>query len=447
MEQKPEIFSRRDLIKLIIPLILEQFLSNMIGMTAIIMVSGLGDAAVSGISLVDSINILLIQIFAALATGGAVITSQYLGKNDRENANASAKQLIIVSTVIAIILAIPAMLLNQKILYVIFGSVDANIMDNATIYFVLTAASYPFLAIYNACAALFRSQNNSRVPLFISFLINVINIVTIYLLLNVFNIGIAGTGWATLISRIIGGVLILLLLTNKNNDIYIENIFKIKFDFKSIKNILKIGIPNGLENSLFQVGKLLLQTLVSSFGITAITANAICNNISGLVCIPGNAIGLAMITVVGHCIGANYYEHAIKYTKKLMSVTCILMTALSIVSFIFTPQIISIYKISSEAMKSSVIILRTYFIFTTIVWPVAFTLPNSLRAAGDVKYTMLISMLSMWIFRIGFSYLLCLYFNMEVYGIWIAMIIDWIMRSVCFIWRYKRRRWMKIKII
>lgn len=441
------LFSAADLFRLIIPLFVEQLLAVTIGLADTVMVSSTGEAAVSGISNVDQLNILLIQIFTALATGGAVISAQYLGRGDKINANRSAKQLIIISAVVSCVVAAISICFNRSLLGAIYGRVEQNVMDNSVIYFYLTAASYPFLALFSACSALFRSMNSSRVCMFVSLIMNVVNITGNALLIYVFKMGVAGAGASTLASRIIGAVIMMIIISRPGHVITVSKLWHPELNFKMIASILKIGVPTGLENGIFQIGKLLVQTLITSFGTSAIAANAVSNSIAGFACIPGNAVGLALITVVGRCIGAGEKKQARDYSLLMMEITYAAMITMSVAAYLLTSLMVSGFNVSAEASEQAVRILHTYFIFSALIWPAAFTLPNALRAAGDARFTMWVSMFSMWIFRIGFSYILADRLQMAVYGVWIAMIIDWFARAACFSIRFLRGKWLNIKVI
>ncbi len=442
-----EMFSKRSLSRLIIPLIIEQILAVTIGMADTVMVASLGEAAVSGVSLVDSINLLLIQIFAALAAGGAVITAQYLGRGDSDNAEKSARQLIMISFLMASVLTVLSLFFNRIILSSVFGKIEESVMRNSVTYFYLTALSFPFYALFNACAALFRVMNNSRVPMFVSFTMNMINIFGNAFFIFILKTGVSGAGLATLLSRITGALAMIVLIGKIGNEITVNHIFRPAFDLKMIKSILKVGVPNGLEGGMFQVGKLLIQTLVSSFGTAVIAANAISSTVAGFACIPGSAIGLAMITVTGRCVGAREYGQAIRYTRRLMLLNYILMATTSLFFFAAAENVVGAFRISEAASSAAVMLLHMYFIFCPLIWPTSFTLPNALRAAGDVRFTMTVSMISMWTCRIGFSYIFTGYFKLGIKGVWIAMILDWVVRSTFFVWRFQSGKWAKKRVI
>ena len=444
---KKPLFDRHSLTALIIPLIVEQFLAMLIGAADTIMVSSCGEAAVSGVSLVDTINILLIQVFSALATGGAVVAAQYLGMGKKEDAKESAKQLMIVVLVVSLIVTILSLITHRPLLRVIFGSIDDEVMANAQIYFLLSALSYPFLSLYNGGAALFRSMGNSKISMITSFVMNGLNIVGNAILIYGAGWAVFGAALATLISRILGAIYLIWLLLKKDNPLSISGILHTRLSWKMVRSILIIGVPNGIENGLFQVGKILVASLISSFGTYAITANAVSNTLAGLEIVPSSAIGLGMITVVGQCIGAGDDKQTVEYTKKLMVLSYIAMLICNLLMTFGCPLLISFYNTSAETAQIAKELVWIHSLMGIIFWPASFTLPNALRAAGDAKFTMIISMLSMWLCRIGMSFLLGIYFNMGVQGVWIAMTIDWIFRAALYVWRFVRGGWKGKKVV
>lgn len=439
--EKQHFFSNKALFRLILPLMIEQFLAIAIGLIDTVMVSSLGEQVVSGVSLVDSINILLIQIFSALATGGAVIASQYIGKREHHNAIRSAKQLLYVSVAISMLFAVLSLVFCDFILTTVFGTVELKVMEAAHTYFLISAISYPFLAIFNSCAALYRSVGNSKISMFIAIIMNVLNVIGNAVGIYALNLNVAGAALATLLSRIVGALIILILITRRGQKIYIDSIFHFEFDGSMIKRILKIGIPSGFENGAFQIGKILIASLVTTFGTAAIAANSIAGHIASISNIPGGAIGLAMITVVGQCIGADDHEQAKYYTKKLMILTFITMNIFNVLIAVFANPLVACFNLSPEASSSAVDIIVSFAIMASVFWPIAFTLPNSLRAAGDVKFTMFSSVASMAIFRIGCSFIIGQMLSFGVLGTWYAMYIDWIIRAALFLGRYLSGNW------
>ena len=440
MEQK-ELFSREKLLKLILPLVVEQLLSVTVGMADMIMVSGAGEAAVSGISLVNTICVLLIMMFSALASGGAVVSAQYLGSKDKESACKSANQLVLICFLASAAIMIFSLLANRWLLNLIYGNVEKDVMDNAVTYFYITAISFPFLAIYNACAGLFRSMNNSKISMLVSAAMNVINIAGNAVLIYGFSMGVAGVGYATLLSRAVACVIMLILIRKPKYEIHITSYRKLGWFPQIIRNILHIGVPNALENSMFQIGKLFTQSLISSFGTASIAANACASTVETLADIPAMAIGLGLITVVGQCVGAGDYKQARYYTKKLIKYAYLFLFLVNVVIFVSAHVISGWYNLTDLGDHYAVQLIRYHSVCCMLIFPLAFTIPNVLRAAGDVKYTMTVSIVSMWIFRIGLAYVIGGYMKLGVLGVWIAMTIDWAVRAVFNVIRLKGDKW------
>ena len=434
-------FNRKQLARLIWPLIVEQFLAVAIGMADTVMVTSCGEAAVAGVSLVDSINVLLINIFSALATGGAILASQYIGRQDKEQANVAAKQLVLVTAGISVLVMAICLFANASLLHMVFGEAEADVMTNAETYFFWSALSYPFLALYNAGAALFRAMGNSRISMLTSLLMNVVNIGGNAILIFGFGMGVAGAATSTLVSRVISAVAIILLLCSPEHLLHLERPFSFKLDFGMLKKIAYIGIPNGLENGMFQLGKIMVLSMITGFGTAAIAANAVSNIIATFQVLPGMSVGMAVITVCSRCVGAGDYEAARYYTRKILKLVHILIIVFSVTTLVALPGIMHLYNLSDDAMTFTKQIIWYHGICCMLIWPEAFTLPNTLRAASDVKFCMILSIISMWVFRIAFSYIIAVRMGMGVLGVWIAMTIDWAVRAVLFIIRYRGKRW------
>lgn len=435
------LYSNKDLKKLILPLVLEQFLAILVGMVDTVMISGVGEAAVSGVSLVDNINILVINITAAMATGGAVVAGHFLGQKDSESAGKAAWQLILFSSAASVVIFIVLAVFHRPILYAIFGNVETEVMSSAVTYLLITAISIVPLAVYNSCAALFRAMNGAKITLLISILMNAINVVGNAILIFGAGMGVAGAAIATTVSRTVAAIVIFCMMFRTDRQIHIRGRVSWHINARLIKKILYIGIPNGVENSLFQLGKILLLSLISTFGTYAMAANAVCNILAGFNILPGQAIGLALVSVASVCIGAGNFEQARYYTKKLMLIAVISITALSVILIGLSPQIMKVYHLSPETEQLAIQVIRYHAVLAMLIWVPSFTLPNTLRAAGDVVWTMFIAIGSMWVFRIGASYVLHNNFNMGLLGVWIAMTIDWAFRSICYGLRYRGHKW------
>lgn len=428
-------FSRKALCKLLGPLIVEQILAVLVGMVDVVMVAAVGEAAVSGVALVDSISLLIIQLLAALATGGAVVCSQYIGKQRTVDACRAAGQLILITTVCSLAFTAIALLGNRHLLDLIFGHAEDAVMKNAVLYFGITCLSYPFLAVYNSCAALYRSMGNSKVSMVASMIMNGINIFGNAICIYGLHMGVEGVAIPTLISRMFAAGLMLFWVRHPNNIISVRSIRELIPDKDMIKKILSIGIPSGLENGMFQFGKIALQSLVSTLGTTAIASFAVASNLVTLHYLPGNALGLGLITIVGQCVGANNYEQAKQYTKKLILLNYGLVFVICGLMALANGPIVGMYQLSPEAASLAAFMILIHGC-AMVIWPLSFTLPNALRASLDAKFTMAVSVFSMWVFRIGFAYLFVKVLGIGVMGVWFGMFIDWLFRSVVFSVRF-----------
>lgn len=435
------LFSNRELANLIGPLVIEQLLAVFVGMADSIMVANVGEAAVSGVSLVDNIMILIINIFAALATGGAVVAGQYIGRKDEKSACKAATQLVWFVSLSAVAIMILVYLGKDIILNQVFGHITAEVKGHADIYLLIVTASIPFIALYNGGAAIFRAMGNSQVSMRVSLLMNAINVTGNAILVFGLRIGTAGVAIPTLISRMVAAIVITVLLCNQTRILHIERTLKIRFDGRMIRKILAIGVPNSLENSMFQLGKILVLSLVSTFGTYAIAANAVSNAIALFQILPGMAISLAITTVISQCVGANDYEQVHYYLKKLLAIIYVAMVGTVALIFLALPLILKAYNLSDQTAAAATNIIHFHGISAMIIWPLSFALPAAYRAAGDAKACMYTSIVSMWIFRIGFSYLVGKYMGLGVFGVWVAMVIDWVVRAICFIIRYFNGKW------
>lgn len=435
------LFSNRELANLIGPLVIEQLLAVFVGMADSIMVANVGEAAVSGVSLVDNIMILIINIFAALATGGAVVAGQYIGRKDEKSACKAATQLVWFVSLSAVAIMILVYFGKDIILNQVFGHITAEVKGHADIYLLIVTASIPFIALYNGGAAIFRAMGNSQVSMRVSLLMNAINVTGNAILVFGLRIRTAGVAIPTLISRMIAAIVITVLLCNQTRILHIERTLKIRFDGRMIRKILAIGVPNGLENSMFQLGKILVLSLVSTFGTYAIAANAVSNAIALFQILPGMAISLAITTVISQCVGANDYEQVHYYLKKLLAIIYVAMVGTVALIFLALPLILKAYNLSDQTAAAATNIIHFHGISAMIIWPLSFALPAAYRAAGDAKACMYTSIVSMWIFRIGFSYLVGKYMGLGVFGVWVAMVIDWVVRAICFIIRYFNGKW------
>lgn len=437
------LFTNQDLKRLIVPLIIEQILAVTVGMADTMMVSSVGEAATSGVSLVDMINNLLINLFAAISTGGAVVSSQFLGQKNKDRACEAANQLLLVTGLISVVVMAVTILFRRGFLGLLYGSIEADVMKNALIYLVLSAVSYPFLAIYNSCAALFRSMGNSKISMQVSIIMNMMNVCGNALFIFVLHMGVAGAATASLISRMVACLILVMRLRNKGLEIHIMP-KHFKWNRSLVRKILHIGIPSGVENSVFQLGRVLVVGIIAMFGTAEIAANAVANNLDSLGVLPGQAMSLAMITVIGRCVGAGDFNQADYYAKKMMKLTY-LINGLCCAGVLLTmPLTLRLYGLSDTTLKLAALLVLIHNGCAIFLWPASFTLTNVLRAANDVKFPMVVSIMSMVILRIGGGYILAVVLGLGAVGIWCAMVLDWIMRVTLFVGRYRSGKWKNV---
>lgn len=442
-EENKYLFTSRDLYKLIIPLVLEQLLEVIVGMSDSIMIASVGESAVSGVSLMDNIYILLINVFTALATGGAVVVGQYMGRKDIKKARESANQLVWLMFFVSLGIMALVYIGKEFILTVVFGHITKEVYNHANTYLMICSASIPFLAVYNAGTAIFRAQMNSKTPMLVSCLMNVINVFGNAILIFGFKFETAGVAIPTLVSRMVAAFVMLYLVTRKDLQIHINKTLKFKFNKKLVRKILHIGIPSGLENSMFQLGKILVLSLVASFGTSAIAANAVSSSLCNFEILPGIAIGFAMVTVVSRCIGAGEINQAKFFTKKLMKICYMALWGTNIIIFILLPFILKIYNLTPETSETARNIILYHGVCSMLIWPLSFTISNTFRAGGDAQYPMIVGIVSMWTCRIALSYVIGRNLGLGVFGVWVAMTIDWVVRTVFFVYRYFSGKWIK----
>lgn len=440
-------FSNKALKKLILPLIIEQILIMAVGVDDTVMVSYAGEVAISGVGLVDMFNNLIITVLAAIDAGGAIIVSQYIGNKDRKNANKASSQLLTITIVIATVIMLGCLVFHRILLSTFFGAIEMDVMKAATTYFLISAISFPFLGVYNSAAALYRSMEKTRTTMYVSILMNIINVVGNYIGVFILHAGVAGVAVPTLISRIVAAIIMFALSLNSSNLVYvkIKNVFA--WNQEMISRILKIAVPNGIENGLFTLGRVLVTSIVALFGTSQIAANSVAGSIDQIAVVVVNAINLGIVVVVGQCIGANDYEQAKYYIKKLMKISYIVTGIIGSAVILLLPWILNLYSLSSEARNLTFILVIMHNIMATALHPTAFVLPNGLRAAGDVKFSMVVGIVSMILFRLGAAVLFGIIFNLGIIGVWIAMGSDWLCRSVCFVIRFIKGKWRQFKVI
>ncbi len=442
MDKKDHMFSNRKLLLLLIPIIAEQFLNSLMGMADSMMVSNVGAAALSGVSLVDSINNLVVQAFNAMATGGVIICSTYVGQKDLRRAGQAARQVILVSAFISFLLMIICLIFRNQLLRMIFGQIDADVMQAAGIYFLLTILSYPGISLAAAGSAIFRAQSNTRLPMNVAIVSNIINVAGNALLIWGFGLGVYGAAIATLSSRLFSAIVLLALLRRDNQLISIKEYHKIRPDFGKIKNILAMGIPNGIENSMFQFGKLAIQSSVSTLGTMAIAAQSMTNIFENVNGVAGIGVGIGLMTITGQCLGAGRKDEAVYYTKKMIGWGYIAILSSCLFTYAIARPVTMLAGMQEESARLCIYMLGWITIVKPILWPVSFVTPYAMRAAGDVKFSMIIATLTMWLCRVTLATYLIRVVGIGAMGVWIGMFADWGIRGIIFTIRFKSGKWI-----
>ena len=440
-------FSNRMICALLVPVVLEQLLNSIMGTADTMMVSNVGSAAISAVSLVDSINILVIQAFSALAAGGAIVCAQYIGQQNHKKANESARQVLFIITAISVAVSLLCLVFQRPLLRLIFGSVEVEVMRNSRIYFFFTALSFPFIAAYDAAASIFRAQDNTRGPMLISMISNVMNIVGNAIMIWGFHLGVEGAALSTLVSRIFCAVVVLLQLRRDRQPIVVRDYYKIRPDWRMIRRILGLGIPSGVENSMFQLGKLAIQSTVSTLGTVAIAAQAMTNILENLNGIAAIGVGVGLMTIVGQCLGAGRKEEAIYYIRKLCLIAEVILICSCLLVFLLVRPITILGGMETESAKMCIHMISWITVVKPLVWTMAFIPGYGLRAAGDVKFSMITSCVTMWSCRFCLCVLLIRVFGFGPMGVWIGMFADWTLRGIIFSLRFHSRKWLEHQVI
>lgn len=442
-----ELFSNKDLKAMIVPLFLEQLLVMLVGMADTLVVSYAGEAAVSGVSLVNQFNTIFIYLFTALASGGAVVISQYIGRNENACAGESASQLLLFSSLFSILIAILVLIGNRGMLRLMFGRVEDSVMQACITYLRISAYSYPALAVYNAGAAVYRSLGKTGVTMYLSVAANIINVVGNIVGVFVFHAGVAGVAWPSLIARMFSAAVITALCFQKKKEVVYRAGWIFQWNGNLMKRILNIAVPNGIENGIFQLVKVALSSIVALFGTYQIAANGVAQSIWSMAALAGVSMGPAFITVIGQCMGNKDAEAAEHYFRKLTRITLLLSTGWNLLIFLLTPLFMKFYSLSPETKNLVIWLVLIHNVFNAVAFPFSGALSNGLRAAGDVKFTMYVSIVSTVFGRLLLSYLMGISLHMGVIGIAVAMVCDWIIRAVIFLWRQKSGKWKLFQVI
>ncbi len=447
MDKQAEHFSNQELKKMVIPLFLEQLLVMLVGLCDTLIISYAGEDAVSGVSLVNQFNTIFIYLFTALASGGAVVISQYIGRKGMEHAGEAASQLLSFSTVFSVVIGVAVLVGNRALLSLLFGRVEESVMEACITYLKISAYSYPALAVYNSGAAVYRSLGKTNVTMYVSVFSNMINVVGNVIGVFVLNAGVAGVAWPSFLARTFSAVAITVLCFQKKSEVSYRFRWIFQWNGSLMKSILNIAVPNGAENGIFQLVKVALSSIVALFGTYQIAANGVAQSIWSLAALAGVAMGPAFITVIGQCMGSRDTEAAEYYFRKLTKMTVLISSVWNLLIFLLTPLFLKFYSLAPETKQLVIWLVLIHNVFNAIAFPFSGALSNGLRAAGDVKFTMYVSILSTIAVRLLLSYLLGIVWNLGVIGIAVAMVCDWILRAVVFAWREKAGKWKEFQVI
>lgn len=447
MDEQMELFSNKALKEMIVPLFLEQLLIMLVGLADTLVVSYAGEAAVSGVSLVNQFNTIFIYLFTALASGGAVVISQYIGRKAMDAAGESASQLLLFSVIFSALVSTLVLIGNEGMLRLMFGKVESDVMQACITYLRISTYSYPALAVYNAGAALFRSMGKTSVTMYLSVASNIINVIGNLIGVFVLHAGVAGVAWPSLIARTFSAGVITVLCFRRKNDVFYAEKWIFQWNGELMRNILRIAIPNGLENGVFQLVKVALSSMVALFGTYQIAANGVAQSIWSLAALAGVAMGPVFITVIGQCMGNRDIQAAEVYFQKLTKITLVLSSVWNLLIFLLTPLFMRFYALEPDTKQLVIWLVLIHNLFNAIAYPFSGALSNGLRAAGDVKFTMYVSVISTIAVRLLLSWLLGVILQMGVIGIAIAMVSDWIIRAIIFFWRQKSGKWKTFQVI
>ncbi len=442
-----QMFSNADLKALIIPLVIEQILAMLVGVADTMMVSQAGEAAISGVSLVDMINGICLYVFNALATGGTIVVSQFMGSKDIARGRKAASQLVMITVALSLTFLGAMTIGNRGLLGLLFGSIEPDVMDAALTYLIITAFSYPFMAAYSAFCALFRSMGNSKITMKVSLGMNVMNVIGNAIAVFVLDAGVAGVAVSSLLSRVAAATVLFVMLLNKDRVIHLNIRQIFTWDGSLLAKILSIAIPSGVESGMFQICRVVLTSIIATFGTAQIAANGVAVSIDNINTVVNGAMMLALPTVVGRCVGAGDYDQASYYTKKMLLISQFGSMIVNFTLLAALPFILNLYALSDEARKYAAILVCIHTFWTIVLGSSSGPLPSAIRAAGDAKFTMTVSVVSLLFGRLFFSIVFSVWMDLGIIGMWLAMGTHWVINSICGYWRFRTGRWKNRRLV
>jgi len=449
---------RKDVMDLSLPIVAEQAFVMIMGVVNTIMAGHLGKEAVSAIGMVDSINNIFIAFFSALAVGVTVVIAQYSGQSNYRKANDTVFHGIVSSVIISVLITMLIYIFRAGIVKLLYGSADQGVLDNAYTYLNITLLTYPLIAATSISSGVLRGVGDTKTPMKISIIMNILNVILSYSLIYGINIsnshfsigtpalGVKGAALGIAIARTIGAFLSLYTLISGSKMVKLSVSRNFKVDFDILRSIFGVGLPASIESLLFNFGRLITQVFIVGLGTASIAGNYVANSVFGLLTIPGNALCLSATTMVGQSMGrgeSNEAKSTLLYLTKIASFCMLLISALA---FPFARILASLYTNDTEVITIAASLIRTAAFSLPIFWPLSFILPSGLKGAGDAKYTMVIAIFSMWVFRIGTGYILCVSAGLGVMGVWFGMYIDWVVRTIFFYGRLQGEKW-KNKVV
>ncbi|TCZ81049.1 MATE family efflux transporter [Paenibacillus albiflavus] len=437
----------KQIVAIILPLLVDQAFIILMSLLNTAMISSAGVAAVSAVSMVDSFNIFILNVFIAVATGGTVIVAQYKGSGNEKMMSNAAAQTISAVAVLSVVISLAVVIFHTPTLNLLFGHAEADVFQNAKIFLIGSCISYPFIALFQAVSGVLRGAAETKACLRLSLIMNMTYLLLNILLISVMQMGVLGLVISVNLARVLGAVTSIIYLLKYNHSLRFKLKNALRINFGIIKKIMFIGLPFAAEQMFFNGGKLLTQTFIVQLGTLALTVNAICGSITLVLQIGANALSLSVVTVVGQCIGSKNIKDARKFAKSFMGLSSLSFIVLAVLMLPVLPLVVRMFSPPEEIIPTIYIIILMTAIANPILWSFSFLMPSALRAAGDSNFTSITSLLTMWLFRVVFGYVLGITFGFGIIGVWVAMIAEWVVRGSIFMWRFRGEKWYKHKLI